>query len=779
MSGLERRRVRITGIVQGVGYRPFVWRLATRLGLGGHVENGPAGVTAEIEGSAEAVAAFLARLATEAPPLAAVDRVAVEMLPPPVAAPTGPFLILDSDRAGGSRPALVPPDVAPCDACLREMTDQTDRRFGHPFISCTDCGPRYTIIESLPYDRGATTMRTFAMCSACAAEYHDPASRRFHSQTIACPCCGPSVWFATTGGAVPEQAGTATILAWAAIDAARDAIRSGGIVAVKGVGGFHLACDATNAAAVQRLRDRKRRGRKPLAVMVADIEAARAIAEFGEQERRLLERAERPIVLVRRRLGEPTVAGAVAPGSEILGVMLPSSPLHHMLCAGLPPLAMTSGNLSEEPIAIGTGEAIRRLTVLVDAFLMHDRDIHVACDDSVVRCVVGVPQPVRRSRGHCPLPIRLADDGPPVLAVGGELKAALCVTRGTEAVMSQHVGDVENLETLEALDRTATRLIDLLAVSPAAVVADLHPGHLSTRWAREFAAARGLPLVRVQHHEAHVAALLTEHGIALSAADGTIGVCFDGTGYGRDGTIQGGEMLVSREGVLVRAAHLVPFLLPGGDAAIRHPWRTALAVLQTAGIEPRSDLPCIAAAPPPERAVVVHQLAGGFGCVTTTSMGRLFDAIASLLGLRHSIAYEAEAAIDLESAAAAAGSRRHYAGQAVKTADGSVALDWRPIVRGVVADVAAAVPAALIALGFHVAIAQLTVAACRLLRERGSFGTVGLTGGVFQNAILAERTALLLRDEGFDVLVHRTVPANDGGLALGQAAIARREVSCQ
>lgn len=779
MSGLERRRVRITGIVQGVGYRPFLWRLATRLGLGGHVENGPAGVTAEIVGSAEAVAAFVDRLATEAPPLAAVDRVAVEVLPPPVADSPGAFVILESDRTVQDRPVPVPPDVAPCTACLREMTDPTDRRYGHAFISCTDCGPRYTIIESLPYDRQATTMRAFPMCAACAAEYRDPASRRFHAQTIACPECGPRLWFAPGGGAVPEQAGTATILAGAALDAARDAIRSGGIVAVKGVGGFHLACDATNAAAVERLRTRKRRVRKPLAVMVADIEAARAIAEVGEQERRLLERAERPIVLVRRRLGEPTVAGAVAPGSELLGVMLPSSPLHHLLCAELPPLVMTSGNLSEEPIAIGNGEAIRTLAAIADAFLLHDRDIHVACDDSVVRCVFGVPQPVRRSRGHCPLPIRLADDGPPVLAVGGELKAALCITRGTEAVMSQHVGDVENLETLEALDRTAARLLDLLAVSPAAVAADLHPGHLSTQWAREFAAGRGLPLVRVQHHEAHVAAILTEHGIPLSAADGTIGVCFDGTGYGRDGTIQGGEMLVSREGVLVRAAHLVPFLLPGGDAAIRHPWRTALAVLHAADIEPPGNLPCVAATSPSDRTVVERQLAGGFGCLTTTSMGRLFDAVASLLGLRHSIDYEAEAAIDLESAAAAAGSRRHYAGTTVETANGSVALDWRPIVRGIVADVAAAVPAALIAIGFHEAIAQLTAGACRLLRERGASNTVGLTGGVFQNAILAERTALLLHDEGFDVLAHRMVPANDGGLALGQAAIARHEVSCQ
>ena len=780
MSGLERRSVRIIGVVQGVGFRPFLWRRATRLGLGGHVENGPDGVTAEIVGPAAAVAAFLDGLATAAPPLAIVDRVAVEVLPGPLAGPPGAFRILESDRRGRDRPVPVPPDVAPCAACLRELTDPADRRFGHAFISCTDCGPRYTIVESLPFDREATTMRAFPMCVACGAEYRDPASRRFHAQTIACPHCGPRLWFARGGvGRVPEHADSAALLGGEAIDAAHDAIRGGGIVAIKGVGGFHLACDATNASAVERLRDRKRRLRKPLAVMVADLAAARRIARVDEQERRLLERPERPIVLVRRGGDGPGVAAAVAPGSDLLGVMLPSSPLHHLLCAGLPPLVMTSGNLSEEPIATGNREAVARLAGIADAFLMHDRDIHVACDDSVVRCVGGVPLPARRSRGHCPLPIRLPAAGPTVLAVGGELKATLCVAHGTEAVMSQHVGDVENLETLEALDRTATGLVRLLGVSPAAVAADLHPGHLSARWAREFASARGLPLIRVQHHEAHVAALLTEHGLPLAEADGTIGVCFDGTGYGRDGTIQGGELLIVRRGAITRAAHLLPFALPGGDAAIRHPWRTALAVLHAAGLEAGGDLPCVAAVPARDRAIVDRQLTGGFGCVPTTSMGRLFDAVASLTGLRHSIDYEAEAAIDLERAAAAAGAVGPYRGCVAEEPGGSITLDWRPVVRGVVADVVAGLPAAAIARGFHRAIAALVVDACLLLRRRGAGGAVGLTGGVFHNALLTEHATTLLCNEGFDVLLHRAVPANDGGLALGQVAIARRELSCQ
>jgi len=772
MSGLERRRVRITGIVQGVGYRPFLWRLATRLGLGGHVENGPAGVTAEIEGSAEAVAAFLARLATDAPPLAAVDRVAVEVLPPRIAGSPGAFLILESDRAAGSRAALVPPDVAPCDACLRELTDPSDRRFGHAFISCTDCGPRYTIIASLPYDREATTMRAFAMCDACATEYHDPASRRFHAQTIACPHCGPSLWFATVGGDVPEHASAATILAGAAIDAAREAIRGGCIVAVKGVGGFHLACDATNTAAVERLRDRKRRARKPFAVMVADIEAARAIAEIGEQERRLLERAERPIVLVRRRPGAAAVAGTVAPGSELLGAMLPSSPIHQLLCAGLPPLVMTSGNLSEEPIAIGNGEAVRRLATLVDAFLMHDRDIHVACDDSVVRCVVGMPLPVRRSRGHCPLPIRLADDGPPVLAVGGELKAALCVARGTEAVMSQHVGDVENLETLEALDRTAARLLDLLAVAPAAVAADLHPGHLSTRWAREFAAARGLPLVRVQHHEAHVAALLGEHFGAAATDAACLVACFDGTGYRADGTIAGGEFFVAAGRRIDRVGHLAPFLLPGGDAAIRHPWRTALAVLRAAGLPWDERLPV--PADPQQRRVVDRQLDAGLACPPTTSMGRLFDAVAVLVGGPSRITFEAEAALWLESQAARHGDQpagRYEFELAFDPATGLLVADWRPVVEAVVGDLRAGVSIPALAAGFHRAVARLVVAARERLAPQAA--AVGLTGGVFQNAVLVTHTVAGLRAAGQEPLLPHLVPPNDGGLALGQALLAR------
>jgi len=773
----RRERLRITGVVQGVGFRPFVWRRAVRLGLTGWVENDPGGVTVEVEGDERAIAAFVDRLAAAAPPLSRVTAVDRRTLPC-TDGPSGRFAILESAAAGSPPAAVIPADVAPCPACRAEMADRRDRRFGHAFISCTDCGPRFTIIDSLPYDRAATTMRSFTICPACAAEYRDPRSRRFHAQPIACPACGPVAWFTRAGTAAVEPPGDPRWVGGAAIEAAREALRAGEIVAVKGIGGFHLACDATNPAAVATLRRRKRRPRKPLAVMVADPAAAGAVAVVDEQERRLLEGCERPIVLLRRPATPAgCLADAVAPGSGFLGVMLPSSPLHHLLSAGMPPLVMTSGNLAEEPIAIDNVEAATRLRGIADGFLFHDREIRVACDDSVVRCMGGMPLPIRRSRGHAPLPITLATAGPPVLAVGGELKAAICVASGRTAVMGQHVGDLGSLETLDWLDRTARHLLQLLDVEPAAVAADLHPGFLSAAWAREFAAARGIPVVGVQHHEAHVASLLAEHGLDLAAADGTIGVCFDGTGYGRDGTIQGGELLVCRGGSLVRAAHLLPFPLPGGDAAIRQPWRTALAVLHAAGIPSDAALPCAAAAAPGHLDVVRRQLAGGFGCRDTTSAGRLFDAVASIMGVRQEIDYEAEAALDLEALAATAADAKVYGGRAVAGDHGTLALDWRPIVAGLVADVRAGQPRESMASGFHDAIVGLVVDACTAVRDRGATGPVGLTGGVFQNAVLVGRMLDRLHAAGFEVLTHHAVPPNDGGLALGQAVLARRASS--
>jgi len=775
-----RVRVRIRGVVQGVGFRPFVWRRATRLGLSGWVENDAAGVTAEIQGTAAAVAAFLDGLAAAAPPLARVAGVDSLEVSPDADAGGNRFLILES-ATGGPKGVVVPPDVAPCTACLTEMADPGNPRHGYPFINCTDCGPRFTIIEGLPYDRGATTMRSFTMCAACAAEYLDPSSRRFHAQPNACPVCGPTVWLALrVGDAIPTARTAAACLGDAAVQAARALLGGGGIVAVKGVGGFHLACDATNDTAVGLLRDRKQRPRKPFAVMVADLAAARELAHVDEQEQRLLEGRERPIVLLRPRIdarGQSIgVAAAVAPGNDFLGVMLPSSPLHDLLCRNLPPLVMTSGNLAEEPLATDNDEAVARLAPLADGFLLHDREIRVACDDSVVRCVAGLPLPIRRSRGHAPLPIQLPCGGPPVLAVGGELKAAICLARDDQAVMSQHIGDVGNLETLAALDRAATHLMQLFAVAPAAVVADLHPGYLTTGWARGFAAARGIPLVQVQHHEAHVAALLAEHGLDVGVAPGFIGVCFDGTGYGRDGTVQGGEFLVAGGGGLRRAAHLLPFPLPGGDAAIRHPWRTALALLREAGLPWSERLPPVRRGSVADLDLLTRQLERSLNCVVTTSLGRLFDAVASLVGLCHSIDYEAEAALNLEALAAtapAAESSPRHAFAMTTAADGAMVADWRPLVAAVVDAMMAGESPAGIAAAFHEAVVRMIVAVCSRLREGGGGSLVGLTGGVFQNRLLVERSLDALHAAGFEVLTHHAVPPNDGGLALGQAVLGR------
>ena len=783
-SGMEdgpitRRRIRITGIVQGVGLRPFVWRRATRLELAGWVENGTEGVTVEVEGPECRVASFLDGLAAAAPPLARVDAVEATTVDvqPAAAVSAARFVILESGRAG-RRAAVIPPDVAPCAACLAEVHDPTDRRHRYPFTNCTDCGPRFTIIERLPYDRVATTMRDFTMCPRCAAEYTDPRDRRFHAVPNACPKCGPVIWFAAmsaTPDAVPIARPVCGCRGDAALAAARQLLAGGGILAVKGVGGFHLACDATNATAVATLRDRKHRVGKPLALLVADVAAARSIARVSDQEARLLEGRERPIVLLGKRETTP-VAAKVAPGNDFLGVMLPPSPLHHLLCDGLPPLVLTSGNLAEEPIAHDNADAVRRLSPLADGFLLHDREIRTACDDSVVRCVAGAALPIRRSRGYAPLPLRLPRGGPPVLAVGGELKAALCLAVDDTAVMSQHIGDMGSLETLQSLEDAADHLCSLLGIEPAAVVADLHPGYMSTAWAFRRAAERRIPFIQVPHHEAHVAAILAEHGFGVATPPpGFIGVCFDGTGYGRDGTIQGGEFFTVTSGRLSRAAHLRQFSLPGGDACIRHPWRTALAVLHAAGVEADDALPSCAAATPTERAVVARQLDHGIGCAATSSMGRLFDAVASLIGARHSVSYEAEAALNLEALAAAADavSINHFRLEPPAASDGPLVVDWRPVVADIVAAVHSGRPAGGIAAAFHDAVVAMIVAVCTRLRPTAGPATVGLTGGVVQNALLAERSIAALSAAGFDVLVHHAVPPNDGGLALGQAVLAR------
>jgi hydrogenase maturation protein HypF len=590
------------------------------------------------------------------------------------------------------------------------------------------------------------------MCPACASEYHDPANRRFHAQPTACPACGPRVWLHGPGGGPDVWDGEA-------IEAARDALRRGEVVAVKGVGGFHLACDARSDAAVSLLRERKGRVDKPFALMTRDLGLVRTFAEVGPEEERLLTGREKPIVLL-PALDAP-VSSLVAPGQRHLGVMLPYSPLHHLLLDEYP-LVMTSGNRSDEPVAKDNAEALDRLAGLADAFLLHDRDIHAWCDDSVVRVFRGRVLPVRRSRGYAPFPVRLPVAVPPTLAVGGELKATFCLAAGRDAYLSQHIGDVGDLATLAALERAVDHFEGLFGIEPQRVVCDRHPGYLSARWAREYAARRGLPVVTVQHHHAHVAALLAEHG--RPAGEPVIGVAFDGTGYGTDGAIWGGEFLIADYAGFRRAAHLRPMPLPGGDAGVRNVGRLGLAYLWAAGVPWDEGVPCVDATPPSVRRVLRRQLETGVNCVPTTSLGRLFDAVAAIAGGCQTATYEGQAAMELEAICQPQGGAYHFE----LSAGEPIECDWRPVVRAAAADARTAAPG-VVAARFHTAVAELVGRVCRRLRERTSLNVIGLTGGVFQNVRLLGATAAVLEADGFRVLTHAAVPPNDAGLALGQA----------
>ena len=838
-----RKHIRLTGIVQGVGFRPFLRNLACDCRLTGWVHNDSSGVTIEIQGPPERVAQFLDRLPSELPPLARIDQW--------VTTPADPidesqFVIRPSPIQPG-RSTPISPDIAPCTDCLREFHDPNDRRYHYPFINCTHCGPRFTIVRSVPYDRTRTTMQAFAMCGLCRKEYEDPSNRRYHAQPNACPECGPTIWFvddlsnASAFDARPDAIEPRS-LTGRAMEHFHHAIARGQIVAVKGIGGFHLACDATHPSAVARLRRRKGRIDKPFAIMVRDAEQARQIAHLNSEEQALLESPQRPIVLLtkiaprspdcvpvgERERSEPVfqrIGDDVAPGNDFIGVMLPYSPLHELLVRKRP-LVMTSGNRSDEPIARTNREARERLGELADAFLLHDRPIEVVCDDSVVRQVQGNLLPVRRSRGYAPLPIRLPTSGPSVLAVGGEIKSTFCLTRDDYAYLSQHMGDMGNLETLEALRRSINHFGRLFQVAPRAIVADLHPGYLSGQWAERLAESQGVPLIRVQHHWAHVVSLAAEHGWRFETGNPLdwIGCCFDGTGYGTDGTIWGGEFLtgqplpesdtppapesvgqdgnrgtdVSRDASFRRLAHLAPFPLPGGDASIRHPWRTALALLWHHGIEWNERLPAVAACPDPQRQPFRQQLERNVNCVRTSSMGRLFDAVASLIGVRHAITYEAQAAMEMEAMAS-----RWFAGQTGQSVNKSftqfpdcsrmaeyerttafyafalgpgwpITIDAAPVLRAICDDVLAGGAPTWIAARFHLAVANMIVDVCDAIRQQTGLALVGLTGGVFQNVLLLQLASQRLRAAGFEVRLHEQVPPNDAGIALGQAIVGRQ-----
>lgn len=756
-------RVEVRGVVQGVGFRPFVHRVATELGLDGVVGNDANKVFIEAAGTVEQLEQLVAAIETSPPPLARVDSVQ-SVLPELVIERGSGFGIAESQDGAGLERTFVSPDTAVCSDCLAELRDPDDRRFGHPFITCTNCGPRFTITMSLPYDRASTTMASFEMCLGCRTEYDDPADRRFHAQPIGCHECGPTIeWQTPNGDLAPTADAFAT---------ARSVLSSEGVVAVKGLGGFHLAASAVSEQAVARLRARKHRPDKPFAVMVATLDEARKLAHVSDAEAELLESRERPIVLC-RAVEESALSDLVAPGNPLIGLMLPYTPIHHMLFDGsgdgaglLEPLVMTSGNPGGEPICYRDDHVVSRIGHMVDGILTHDRPIHVPCDDSVVRVISRGLLPIRRARGYAPMPLSLpceAADGevdvlPAVLAVGGELKNAFCLTNGTHAWMSQHIGDMENLETLEAFTASVDQFCELYAVEPEIIAADTHPGYRSSGWARS---NHGDRVAEVQHHHAHVAAVMAEHGIIPSVP--VLGVVFDGTGDGTDGTIWGGELLVATASSYERVAHLRYTPLPGGDAAVRHPWRVALSHLRSAGISWEGTI-AASVADPTARSLLARQLDRDLQCVPTSSMGRFFDALASLIGLRHSISYEAQAAIEFEILA----SSWHGPAPALSFS----LADPTPLLAGVCAAMKRGVDPAAIARACHLAIANGVASEVKAQASARGISTVVLTGGVFQNVLLTELLAAPLIARGLDVRTHHIVPPNDGGLALGQAFVA-------
>jgi hydrogenase maturation protein HypF len=750
----ERRRLRVTGTVQGVGFRPFVYRHATALGLSGSVCNDSSGVLIDVEGGAADIAELQRRLVAQAPPLARVETVETVVLPPDGGRPG--FLIVESDAAGAPD-VPVSVDTGACADCLAEVDDPDDRRYQYPFTNCTNCGPRYTIVKSVPYDRPATTMAGFAMCAACRREYDDPGDRRFHAQPNACPDCGPHVSLRAADGAVLADGVDA-------LEATVAALERGQIVAVKGVGGYHLAVDAGKDEAVTRLRRRKERDDKPFALMVPDVESARELCELDPAAQAALASPGRPIVLAPRR--EPArfgVASGVAPGLIELGMMLPYTPLHHVLVGRLGrPLVMTSGNRSDEPIAHVDADAFSRLGPLVDAVLTHDRPIHIRCDDSVLRASGGRTQLLRRSRGFAPAPLLLASPAlRQVLAVGAQLKSTVSVAKGNAIVTSHHIGDLEHPAAYQSFLQAVEHLCRVFGVTPDVIAHDLHPEYLSTKWAQD----TDLPLHGVQHHHAHVASCLVEHG----HTGRVLGLAFDGLGYGCDRMMWGGEFLDADLGDFERVAHLRPAPLPGGESAIREPWRMALAWTYASE---GPDAALREGARLDARAESVVGLVERGGVSETTSVGRLFDAVAALLGARARVSYEGQAAIELEALARTVPSAEapEYA-MDVQREGGVRVLDPAPVIAAVREERDRGTPVAIVAAGFHEGLGRSAARlAAELAAERG-LDTAALSGGVFQNARLTEIVRSELEAAGLHVLVHREVPPNDGGISIGQAAV--------
>jgi hydrogenase maturation protein HypF len=794
---VERRQISVRGVVQGVGFRPFVYRLAHDHELTGWVLNHSGGVEIEVEGTPNTLDAFVHGLTAQAPPLARIIDVEVTEAPP---TGYGRFEIRHSVAEEG-RYQLISPDIATCADCLRELLDPADRRYRYPFTNCTNCGPRFTIIRDIPYDRPLTTMQPFAMCPDCQHEYDDPLDRRFHAQPNACPVCGPHIWLEETGVALSHRARDqqptgkdgrdAEPTGDAAMHLAGEMLLAGKVLAIKGLGGFHLACDATASSAVQTLRTRKGRPAKPLAVMMATLEDVRRHCYLSDEEETLLLSQQCPIVLVRWR-DDSTVVRDVAPNNRFLGVMLPYTPLHHILLHDVGrPLVMTSGNLSEEPIAQDNDEARKRLGPLADAFLMHNRDIYARYDDSVWfspvldsrKPVRQSSQPIRRSRGYAPFPIRIPFHNKPILAVGAELKNTFCLARDDFAFLSQHIGDMENLETLEHFEAAVDLYRHLFRVEPELVAHDLHPDYFSTKYAHALSCDPE-SLMAVQHHQAHIASCLVDNDWPHDGGR-VIGVAWDGTGYGLDGHIWGGEFFVGDYRGFRRAAHLEYLPMPGGDAAIRHPWRLALGYVYALTHE-LPNLQSNSADPSPgiteqEIRIVRQQVDRHLNTPLTSAAGRLFDAVAAIIGLRHRVTYEAQAAIELEMQAAT----RQPAIQEtdaflpypfdVNREGTGIVVGLRDLLGAIQAGLAKGVSKAEIGWRFHLTMAELITVVCERIAEETGLRTVALSGGCFQNRLLLSMSVSRLEQAGFAVLLHRRVPCNDGGISLGQVALARSE----
>ena len=757
---LRRLAVAVRGVVQGVGFRPFVFGLARSGGLSGWVRNEADVVRIEVQGRRADIDEFLAALADRHPPQARIDSIDVKRLAPSVEPEEG-FHIHASEGLASPRPTI-PADLATCGECLAEINDPTQRRFGYAFTNCTNCGPRWSIIRGLPYDRPSTSMAGFEMCPDCRAEYGDPADRRFHAQPIACPVCGPKLELLHPDGS--------SVLATRqchpdVLDAAARAVLEGKILAIKGLGGYQLVCDATSEQAVARLRRRKRRPAKPLAVMLASLDSVRAHCEMSDEEAQLLETPQAPIVLLKRRLDEAAapIAESVAPGNPYLGAMLPYTPLHHLLMAEVGrPIVCTSGNLSEEPMAVETDDALARLHGVADLFLAHDRPIVRPVDDSVARVGRFGQQVLRRARGYAPLPIPLGSDGPTVLALGGHLKNTVALALGDQVVLSPHVGDLDNVPAVGLFERTVADLVDFFEATPEVVACDLHPDYASTRHARRLAAQWNVPLVRVRHHDAHVAACLAEHRLKGPV----LGLAWDGTGYGGDGTVWGGEAIRYEGGRFTRVAHLRTFALPGGDRAVRQPRRSALGLLhemlgpgavdQAAGWFERDELD-----------VLLAMLGRSVRSPRTSSLGRLFDALAAICGLGTEVSFEGQAAMALEFAAD--WSVQDAYPMPLDTETTPAVADWEPTVRAVMADLAAGNPLGEISARFHNGLAQLALDVSQMV----GCPEVVLGGGCFQNALLTDRVGERLSAAGFKVYTQQEVPPGDGAIALGQVLVAR------